>query len=499
VRIEPYSPQNNRVATSARPARSLVYALAALALLTAIRLAVAATTPLSPDEAYYWVWSRALAAGYLDHPPMVALWIRAGTALLEDTSLGVRLLAPLSAAAGSILLAAAGDRLFPDRRPGLWAAILLNSTLMLGAGAVTITPDTPLIFFWTAALYALARIARGAQPAWWLAVGLAAGLALDSKYTAALLGVGIALWLLTPAMRPTLRTPWPWLGGLLAIVLTLPVLHWNAAHHWASLAKQGGRAADFHPTLRYLAELLAGQFGLATPIIAVSMVIGLHRAARPRRDQTDRHWQDPAPALLAAITLPAAAVFLQHAIGDRVQANWVAILYPTAALAAAAFCPRWQRPAASLGLALTALLYLQASLAPFPLPRALDPTLRLAGFDALSAATAAAARQDGAAFIGSEEYGLASLLAWHGNGLPVLGNEPRWTVFDRPAAVTSAPGLLIISARHTAGPNPDLWQTATLLGTLDRGRHGIVAETYRLYRVTLRPGAPAIQLPGPSA
>ena len=35
--------------------------------------------PLSPDEAYYWVWSHALAAGYLDHPPMVALWVRAGT------------------------------------------------------------------------------------------------------------------------------------------------------------------------------------------------------------------------------------------------------------------------------------------------------------------------------------------------------------------------------------------------------------------------------------
>jgi hypothetical protein len=54
-------------------------AFVGLAALTVVRLWVAAVTPLAPDEAYYWVWSRALAAGYLDHPPMVALWIRIGT------------------------------------------------------------------------------------------------------------------------------------------------------------------------------------------------------------------------------------------------------------------------------------------------------------------------------------------------------------------------------------------------------------------------------------
>ena len=58
----------------------------ALAALTLFRLVVAAALPLSPDEAYYWVWSRALAPGYLDHPPMVALWIRAGTWLAGDST-----------------------------------------------------------------------------------------------------------------------------------------------------------------------------------------------------------------------------------------------------------------------------------------------------------------------------------------------------------------------------------------------------------------------------
>ena len=461
-------------------------ALAALALLTAIRLVVAGALPLSPDEAYYWVWSHALAPGYLDHPPMVALWIRAGTAMAGQEALGVRLLAPLAAAAGSVLLAAAADTMFPARRPGVWAAILLNATLMLAAGAVTMTPDTPLLFFWVAALWALSQVAAGRSPAWWLAAGAAIGLGFDSKYTAVLLGAGAGLWVLTPALRPVLRTGWPWAGAALALALAAPVLLWNARHGWASFAKQGGRTGDFAPGVRFLGELLAGQLGLATPIVAAMMGAGIGVALR--------RWRDPAAGLLAALTIPGAALFVEHAVGDRVQANWVAVLYPAAAIAAAAYATAWRRPAAGFGFAMGGLLYLQATLAPLPLPRGIDPTLRLAGFGALAAEAGQAARQDGAAFVASEEYGLAALLAFHHPGLPVIAAEPRWRLFDLPPA-TQGTGLLILSARRTHGPDPALWQAIEPLEHLARTRGATVAEDYALYRVTLRPGAPAVFLP----
>ena len=104
-----------------------------------VRLAVAGNAPLSADEAYYWVWSRALAPGYLDHPPMVALWIWVGTALVGDGALGVRLLGPVSGLIGAGLLVQTGQDLFGDRRRGLIAALLLNATLLLGIGTVTMT------------------------------------------------------------------------------------------------------------------------------------------------------------------------------------------------------------------------------------------------------------------------------------------------------------------------------------------------------------------------
>jgi 4-amino-4-deoxy-L-arabinose transferase-like glycosyltransferase len=451
--------------------------------LTAVRLVVAAASPLSADEAYYWVWSRALAPGYLDHPPMVALWIRAGTAILGQGAIGVRLLAPLSAALGSVLLALAAEDLFPGRRLGGPAATLLNATLFLGAGAVTMTPDTPLLFFWTAALWVLGRLVRTRRPVWWLAVGLAAGGALASKYTAVLLGAGIGVWLLVdPAERRWLRTPWPWAGGVIAGLCFAPVLVWNAAHGWASFAKQGGRTGDWHPAaaLGHLGELLGGQLGLATPWIAVLCAAGIWAAARRMRE-------GGAPALLASLTLPSVAVFLQHAFGDRVQANWPAILYPAAAIAAAAYAPRWWRQAAALGLAMSAVVYIQATTAILPLPRKLDFTLiRLGGWDDLVAQAAAREAAEKSAFVAADSYGLASILA---RGLPglVVGGEPRWDLFGLPSAmIAGRTGLLVRSQRRAGPPDPGPWQSIEPAGTIVRSRDGVVAESYNLFRVVAR-------------
>ncbi len=454
-----------------------------LAGLTAVRLVVAAVSPLSADEAYYWVWSRALAPGYLDHPPMVALWIRAGTAILGQGAIGVRLLAPLSAALGSVLLALAAEDLFPGRRLGGPAAALLNATLLLGAGAVTMTPDTPLLFFWTAALWALARLVRTGRPGWWLAVGLAAGGALASKYTGVLLGAGTGVWLLVdPAARRWLRTPWPWAGGVLAWLCFAPVLAWNAAHGWASFAKQGGRTGDWHTAeaLNHLGELVGSQLGLATPWVAVLCAAGIWVAAWRMRE-------GGAPALLATLTLPSVAVFVQHAFGDRVQANWPAILYPAASIAAAAYAGRWWKQAAMLGFAVSALVYIQAAAAILPLPRKLDFTLiRLGGWGGLVAQVAAQETSQHAAFVAADNYGLAAILA-RGLPGPVVGSEPRWDLFDLPPTpVAGQTGLLVRSQRRAGPPDPGPWDSIEFVGTLVRSRDGVAAEGYNLFRVVAR-------------
>ena len=455
-------------------------ALAALAALTLLRLAAAAAVPLAPDEAYYWVWSRALAPGYPDHPPMVALWIRLGTIVAGDGALGVRLLGPLSVAIVSLLLADAADRLLPGRRAGLRAAALLNATLLFGVGGVLMTPDAPLLAFWTACLWALARLLHSSNARWWLAIGLFAGLAMASKYTAALLWLGITIWLLiVPSARIWLRQPALWLGALMGLAVFLPVVWWDAGHGWASFARQGGRIGLWQPAnaIRFLAELIGGQVGLVTPLVFAFFAGGIIESVR-------QAWRtrDPAWTLLAALTLPAVALFTEHALGDRVQGNWPAVIYPAAAVAAGGLrAPPWGRlmpPAIALGLGITLLVYLQASV-PL-LPANIDPIARqLAGWDAFAVEVEAARRQTGAGFVAADQYGVAAELARTlPNGVSVIGVDARWGQTDFPRAVVAGQvGILVSSAaRHDS-------EGLTEIGAVARRRGDATIEVLRLYRV----------------
>ncbi|WP_346343923.1 ArnT family glycosyltransferase [Gluconobacter albidus] len=413
-----------------------------LAGLTIIRLCLAASVPLTPDEAYYWVWSRNLQPGYLDHPFMVALWIRIGTWVAGDTTVGVRLLGPLSVLPGSWALYQAARRLLPGcpwPQSGLSAALLLNATLMLGLGAATMTPDTPLLFFITLFLYTLSRAidpeltSRAALP-WWIGSGFLLGLAFDSKYTAVLIGLGLGGAVLTTKRLRQQPGPWLALPGL--CLATSPVIVWNAMHQWASFLRQGGRTGDWHPAraLQFLGELLGGQIGLATPLVFILFAAGLWACLKRNR-------------LLAWLALVPTVVFVTHAFGDRVQPNWPAVIYPVLALAAleAGWRIRW---AVTSGLVITMIVCIQAMFSPLHLVPHRDPVLRLTGgWDEFSRKVAMQAKAQGATALAAEDYGLASRLAFTQNILPVTGTDQRWHLFHLPA-VKAAKTVMVEEQRH---------------------------------------------------
>ena len=186
----------------------------------ALRLVAAALTPLTFDEAYYWTWSKHLSGGYYDHPPMVAYVIRLGTLIAGDTELGVRLVSILLALPMSFAVYRSAEILFGGQRVAATATILLNVTLMAAVGTLIVTPDAPLLVASSFVLFCLAKVLETGRGAWWLAVGAAVGAALLSKYTALFFGPAILIWLVAvPGLRRWLLSPWPYLGGLVALAI----------------------------------------------------------------------------------------------------------------------------------------------------------------------------------------------------------------------------------------------------------------------------------------
>src|ERR1700735_1510988 len=161
------------------------------------------------------------------------------------------------------------------------ATVLLNVTLMAAVGTLIVTPDAPLLVAASFVLFYLAKVLETGRGAWWLAVGAAVGVALLSKYTALFFGPAILIWLVTvPKLRRWLISPWPYLGGLVALAIFAPVILWNRDHQWVSFIKQIGRARieDFRPT--FMAELIPTQVAFATPLVFILGAMGLYALLR---------------------------------------------------------------------------------------------------------------------------------------------------------------------------------------------------------------------------
>ena len=455
-----------------------------LTVLTVLRLIAAARAPLVPDESYYWLWAQHPAAGYYDHPPMVAWWIDA-TATFGSSPLAVRLLFVLSFMALSWLVFDTGKTLFGAkvaRRSLLW----LNASIMLSVGTVLATPDPPSVLMWAGGLWALARLqasgkGSATRGAWWLVFGLFAGLGVEAKYTNFFLGLGVVLWfILDREARRSLSTPWPYLGGIVAAAAMAPNLLWNAQHHWLTLLKQFGRITPGHLTARYLIEFVVSQPLLLNPLIFVFVVVAVLAWWKGRDNQR--------LALLVALPAPAIAYMLIHVFHDRIQGNWTAPLFPGLVVLAAAGaegidgkwlsrCRDWAAPP-GVGLSALALVFLGLGGAA-PVTGAAGSGQ---GWDRLSRDIEARRAAAGAAWTATMDYDTEGELNYHlrGGDVTAMEERDRYNWPDPDAAHVGQVALIVVPAdRH-----PDLGHCFTGLndlGVLSRGVKHSARNAFHLY------------------
>jgi len=409
-----------------RDARSWRVALGITAAAVLVRLLFAALLPLFPDETYYWDWSRRLAGGYFDHPPMIAVLIRAGTALaalfgVHATPFVVRLF-PVLAGAVAALATAATARLIAGARAALIAAATFAVMPLAAAGLVLATPDAPLLAFEALAVYAVVRAlqsparSRGSL-GWWCVAGVWVGLAFASKYTSLLLPLSVAAAvLLRPTLRERLREPGPYVACILATLVFVPVLYWNATHDWISFRFQlehglgPPRGSAFNREL----DLLGGQLGLVTPVLFVLVAMAVWRALRRPKD--DAHFA------LAIVATGSWCFFVYSAIHRRVEANWpapsyiagVALLGSMLATSMSGLLARWWRGGLAFAALLVVVLYLHALVPFLPLPARRDPIARAAGWDDLAKPVDLARRvHNSQTWVGADRYQDVSELAYH--------------------------------------------------------------------------------------
>ena len=483
--------------------RQLLAVVALVAAMTALRLIYAGVIEPRTDEAYYWTWSKENVLCFLDHPPVIAWFIRFGTAVFGDTNLGVRFAGVLAMLVTQLLLADIVRRVTHDLRAIVLAVLMPEAALYYGLLMAKVSPDVALIPFAVAMVWALIRLHESDDARWWLAAGAFAGLALLSKFTAVMLVPAVAAFMLVPEWRRRwLASPYPWLGAVIAMVLLAPVLIWNAGHDWASFRFQLLRATATHEiSLRTVADYVGLQFGLVGFILLPVVLSGLTLSA----------WRgyrrgDAVPILLSTCVIVPFLYFFWKSLTLRVGDTWPMFMWPIGFAAAAvniAMLPRegfpawmirstigWANAAIVSGIAFVVLVFLYYVVAPWNFIGKADPIGGEAGYEQVVDRAKAQMQKTGATWIATSDYRTYAMLRWYfGGRVPVIqvNERGRFLGFRDPgmASIRGHTGLYV--AREPDDANP-LWATTTAvrepLERVERSWRGTVMDIYALEKLT---------------
>ena len=476
---------------------------ALIAALTALRVIYASVIDLRTDEAYYWTWSKENVLSFLDHPPMIAWFIRFGTAIFGDTNLGVRFAGILAMLVMQLLLADIVRRVTHDVRAIVLAVLMPEAALYYGLLMAKVSPDVALIPFAVAMMWALIRLNESGDGRWWLAAGVFAGLALLSKFTVVMLIPAAAAFMLVPDWRRRwLLSPYPWLAALIAVVLFLPVLIWNAQHDWASFRFQLVRATATHGlSLRTVADFIGLQLGLAGFILLPVVLSAVALTA----------WRgylrgDAVAVLLSTAVVVPFGYFFWKSLTLRVGDTWPMFIWPAGFAATAiniAMMQRegwaawkirstiwWANMAVASGIAMVVLVFLYYVVSPWNFIGKTDPVGGEAGYEQVADRAQAELQKIGATWIATTDYRTYAMLRWYFNGrVPVIqiNERGRFLGFRDPgmSSIRGHTGLYV-------GREPDntsaLWASTTAikepLERVNRSWRGVVMDSYALEKLT---------------
>ena len=420
---------------------------------------------LVQDEAQYWDWSRRLQLSYYSKGPLIAWIIRASTALLGDTELGVRFGAILGTFVVQLLLYGGVGILMQRPRLALITLFIVNTMPLFLVSGILMTTDNPLLVCWLAALFCLhAAVVRPGAGWPWGGLALAMTFGILAKYT--MLGVaGIAV----------LHAAILWRQGLLpeghckklAMALSvgillgfLPIVVWNAQNDWASFRHVGRLAGvvpapgESPPFIRFdrLPEYVGGQLGLVYPWWLAFMLYGGGVAAMCCLRRVDRSSQEDQretaqAALFCAGFWPIFLFFLLWSLHTRIYANWSGMGYASGVVLAAWGVDRllekyrtaidtwggsalsapipWTRKLlpvwAGISLVLVLALYMQESVSRV-LSEELNPSIRLKGWEDLGRRVGElrdSLPNPEKVFFFSDQYDVTAQLAFYVPGRPV--------------------------------------------------------------------------------
>jgi hypothetical protein len=207
-------------------------------VLFAVLMALSARYGFDRDELYFLDCARHLQASYVDQPVLTPLIARLSLSVFGVSEVGLRLWPALAGWATVIVGGLTAREFGGGRRAQLLAAIGTASMPTLLAVDHLMGPTAFDMLAWAGLALVVARIGRTGDCRWWLAGGLILGLGLENKHSVGFFGVALVVGALLsgPAGRRLVLNRWFAAGALIAVLIEVPDIWWQAQHGWATIA-----------------------------------------------------------------------------------------------------------------------------------------------------------------------------------------------------------------------------------------------------------------------
>ncbi len=249
-------------------------------LVALVLLAFAGGYGYHRDELYFLAAGEHLAWGYPDQGPLTPLLAHAMNAIAPGSLTVLRVPPALMAGATVIVTGLICFELGGSRRAQTIAASCAAvASIVLVTGHLLSTTTLDLLA-WALVSWLIVRAIRTGEGRLWIAASAVSGVALLNKPLIAFLLLSLGAGLLVAGPRSALRSRWPWLGLLAALILWAPWLIWQGAHGWPQLEVSSSIASGGSASSQPRWALLPFQMLLVSPVLAPVWIAGLLALAR---------------------------------------------------------------------------------------------------------------------------------------------------------------------------------------------------------------------------
>ncbi len=221
------------------------------------------------DELYYLACANRIQLGYVDHPPLSIYILTVWKTIFGDALFVIRIVPAIITSATVFMIG-----LFTMRLGGGKPAIIISTVvymltpIFLGMNTIY-SMNTFDFFFWITSAYIFLRIIQGGNAKLWLVLGVVLGLGLLNKTSVFWLGAGIFAGTVLTPLRKDLKTKYPYLAALIALIIFSPFIIWNITHDLAHLEFMRNAASQKYGELTPISFILDQIVILNPPAILI--------------------------------------------------------------------------------------------------------------------------------------------------------------------------------------------------------------------------------------